>query len=168
MRNRSNFVEEGQKLGILTVGQLVYDVQSHPLFISTPKSYLQHGRLRECLCECGVVKLFSENVIATGQLRSCGCRRQRTREIAHTERAGRLAKKAKLRDLVNQIKTTQEQIHLLQTKPGHLRGTPEHTRELRELGDKLRSLNAKKAYYSRKISPQEVWNRDKDKVSESE
>src|SRR5678809_600452 len=97
MRNGSVTVTEGQKFGLITVGMLVYNVQDHALFLTTPYSYLQHGRLRECQCDCGEIILYSENVLSSGQIKSCGCLRQKKREELHLQREAREQRKANRR-----------------------------------------------------------------------
>lgn len=66
-------IRAGEVFGRLTVGDWVRNVRQHELFDSTPKSYLKHGSLRECHCECGGRKLVSESALRAGFARSCGC-----------------------------------------------------------------------------------------------
>ncbi len=109
----------GLQLGMLTVGDLVRFVQDHPLFLETPISYLQQGRLREVLCECGTIRLISESILATGRLKSCGCYRQSLREKASQHRFQKVEKQATRKILVEKIRIAQAQLVALKSAPSH-------------------------------------------------
>lgn len=150
MRIESIPIDEGQKFGILTVGPLVRGVQDHPLFITTPQSYLQHGRLRECVCDCGVIILYSENVLSSGQIRSCGCIRRKRREEAHLQKESREKHKAHIRDIAYKIKVAQSRLKFLQNRPAHMVNTPANNLEIDALGLELRKLFGAKSAATRR------------------
>lgn len=150
MRKGSIPVFEGQKFGIIRVGPLVEWVFDHALYSETPLSYLKHGRLRECTCECGKTRLYSENVLSSGQLKSCGCLRLKRQERAMEDRAEREKAKSHLRDIRHRISQAQSRLRFLQSKPAHMRTVDENL-EIVALGPELRKLFAMKGHASRKV-----------------
>ncbi len=130
MAERLEFVDTGTVIGRLTVGELVRNVQEHPLFLETAVSYLKQGRLREVLCSCGVIRLISESILYTGRIQSCGCLRREIRANATEGKFRRLTIQQEKKILTGQIQLDQlklrqlrmaflpdeEQIAQLQTK----------------------------------------------------
>lgn len=147
------FVSEGTLIGRITVGELVRNVQTHPLYVETPVSYLQQGRLREVYCSCGQVRLVSESILATGRVQSCGCLRQEIRQAASQGKLERLKKKAAKRANNDAIRYEQEQLRILQRAPIHIRDE----KAIEECGKRLRSLFARKALLNRKESHKEAF-----------
>lgn len=138
-------VFSGVKIGILSVGELVTDIKNHPLYYDTRASYLTHWRVRECLCDCGVVKLYSENALSSGHIQSCGCLRMRMRQESWERKQAKALKKEKRKDLKHRISMLTDKISLLQLAPTHLRN---HLK-IDQLAKEKRSLQASLAYLSR-------------------
>lgn len=103
-------INTGLRIGRLCVGDLVRFVQTHPLFLETPTSYLQQGRLRECACDCGQVRLFAESILATGRIQSCGCLRQEIRAAAAEGKLKRLQVKGAQTSNTVQIQIEQQRL----------------------------------------------------------
>jgi hypothetical protein len=143
-------IYEGQKFGILSVGPLVRWAREHPLFDLTPSSYIIHGRLRECYCDCGEMKLYSECALQTNSIKSCGClKRKRNMESAE-EKLKREEKKARKREINHRIRQTQAKLKVYQQLPVPLRDQPKYVQEMDLLAAELRKLFSMKAYANRK------------------
>lgn len=157
MRDSDVFVYPGQRIGQLVVVDLVRHVQTHPLYLTTPISYLRQGRLYECLCDCGQAVLYSESVLAPGTLKSCGCLRQakaRKRLEARQDKEKRLAHKKEIR---SRIKDLQKQLKALKTSPDHIRLSQETNLEMTRIGSELRKLYAHIGHVNRKANPDIEW-----------
>ncbi len=145
---------DGAIVGKLTVGDLIRDLRNHPLFDETPKSYLHQGRLRECHCECGIIRLLPEAILASGRLQSCGCYRYEVRMKAQKDKIDRLKRKAEKQYLVSQIKYEQARLRHLQV----VRVPMRDEKAITECGAILRSLFARKNQLNRKETHKEVWD----------
>lgn len=139
------------KFGLITVGELVFNVQQHPLYLTTAQSYLQHGRLRECMCDCGEMVLYSENVLSSGQIKSCGCARLKYREKLSEERESREEKRKRLRQIRCDLANAQARLRVLQQKPIHLRQTKEVSEEIDQVAGEIRKLIAMRTHATRKV-----------------
>lgn len=143
---------EGQKVFKLTVGPLVFDVQNHPLYLTTPPSYVQQGQLRECLCECGQYVLYSEAALLAGRIRSCGCLKRKMLEDRCSQREDKDLKSSLRRDIKHLISQAQHRLKTIQAKPSSLR-TKSLNQEESWLAERLRKLFALKGYANRKVVP---------------
>jgi len=150
MQKKKLFISDGMRVGILTVGELVYNVQEHPLFYLTKQSYLQHGRLRECRCDCGQTVLYSENALQSGTLKSCGCLREKRRSEAFQNRISNEKKRIHRMEITQRIRAAQLRLKTLQSAPEHLRNTPENNMAISQLATELRKLFAMKGRVNRK------------------
>lgn len=100
----SLYIIEGLCIGRLVIGLSVSNIRDHILYIETPLSYINQGKLRECFCNpelggCGRSKLIPERVLATGRVKSCGCLREQIRLNAidsKVKRAGFTREKSQL------------------------------------------------------------------------
>jgi hypothetical protein len=146
----TKLIFQGRKCGILTVGDLVFDVASHPQYLTTPRSYISHGRLRECLCACGQTVLYSENALTIGGVKSCGCLRLKKRAADHDRKAKADKVKGLKQEINLLIKQAQSRLRISQTKPSHLRGLATRKQE-EQLGAQLRKLFQLKGYAGRAI-----------------
>jgi hypothetical protein len=136
----TKYVETGAKIGRLTVGELAQDVINHPLLPETSMGYLHQGRLRECLCECGTVKLIPEVTLAAGRVKSCGCLR---REIITKSLEEKLAYRNALNEkriVSSEIQKIQIEFRLERNKDSRLRDESKIT----EIAARLRQLFARK------------------------
>ncbi len=156
-RNDKLMITEGMTIGRLTVYGLVRNIQEHPLYVETPLSYLRQGRLRECVCDCGFIKLICESALSTGRIMSCGCLKAEIRAKSALEAVTRLEKKALRSQINNAIKIEQVRLKSLQMVNVHYRDE----KAIDACGTRLRSLFAQKAIANRKPgnSPKEVWQR---------
>ncbi len=133
--------EIGQRFGRLVAGDLVRFVQEHELFHETPVSYLQQGRLRECLCDCGQRRLISESILASGRIQSCGCLRQ-------DQRAKAAERKIKNLNLKLAKSTNLASIQIEQTRLRSLKMTSVYSRDEKAIADcaaRLRKLFTERA-----------------------
>jgi hypothetical protein len=146
MRKGSISVDDGQRIGRLLVGDLVRNVQSHPLFIETRASYLKHGRLRECQCDCGNQVLYSENVLSSGQIKSCGCLKRLKQDAASRKRESVVNKKNFMKILNTKIENFQRRLKFLKTTPVHLRNTQDINLEIQYISTELRKLFGMKGH----------------------
>lgn len=133
-------------MGTLTVGELVRDLKNHPLYHETPTSYLSQYKLWECHCDCGNVKLFSENVLSAGELRSCGCLRMKMRQEAWERKKALAQRKAHKREIQFKLSCAMDKLAVLKLAP------PGHRNELllEETGKEIRRLRSMKAFANRK------------------
>lgn len=152
-RNDKLFITDGTVIGRLTVGDLIRDVSSHPLYPETAQSYLKQGRLREVHCECGTVRLVAESILATGRLQSCGCLRTEIRNAARQQGIDNLKKKAEKSQCTWDIQIAQAELKRLQAVPAQNRDE----KAIDEIASKLRKLFAKKALLNRKESHKDTW-----------
>lgn len=141
-------VQPNLKIGILTVGDLVSNVKSHPLYDQTPPSYLAQWRLYECYCECGNVKLISENALQKGEIKSCGCVRLKKRQEAWEKRQQARDKKNKKSEIKYQLATARDKLALLQMAPIHQRNQP----VIEETAGLVRKLQAMLGHLNRSTS----------------
>lgn len=84
-------------MGKLTLVGPVDDLSIVPL--TTPRSYLVQGSLWACLCDCGEVAYYPENVLKRQMVKSCGCIRYAGLQRAFLDSG----KKTELADLRRQI-----------------------------------------------------------------
>ena len=133
MRNSLASVETGQRVGLLTVGDLVLNVQNHPLFIETQASYLKHGRLRECRCDCSNLVLYSENILRAGHVKSCGCLRLKRQMNAARKRESTVNKKIHMREINTKIANLQSRLKCLKAAPAHMRNSQESNLEMADI-----------------------------------
>ena len=152
MKKPKLLVVEGKKTGQILIGSLVRDVQNHDLYLLTPQSYLQHGRLRECYCDCGQVVLYSEYILSSGEIKSCGCLRKRKQESAFVIRVEREKLKAERKSLDQQIRAKQHELKILHSAPQHIRLTKESGAKEEAIAADLRKLFAMKAHATRRIN----------------
>lgn len=152
-RNEKIFITDGTRIGRITVGNLVRDIQAHPLYEITPVSYLKQGRLREVHCDCGADRLVAESILATGRLQSCGCLRQEMRMQARQRGVDNLQKKAEKARIQLDIQILQAQLKL------EMGRHPSFRDELKidQLASQLRSLIARKGVLNRKETHKEVY-----------
>lgn len=150
MRNGSVSVQTGDRFGRIVVGELVRNVQEHPLFIETRISYLRHGRLRECKCDCGTLILYSENVLSSGQIKSCGCLKMIKSEKAHRNRLSQAEKKIHQREINTRIANFQSRLKVLKSTPSYLH-TPTHNKEMQDIAAQLRSLFVSKGHATKDL-----------------
>lgn len=143
----------GLRIGRLEVGDLVYNVREHELYLTTPFSYLQQGRLYQVLCDCGQSRLISESILASGRIQSCGCLRQELRVKSSQAKVERLRKEATKIANNNNIKIEQARLKSLQLTPIR------DEKAIEECGAKLRKLFAQKATLNRKETQKETWVR---------
>jgi hypothetical protein len=146
MKSRKEIITNS-KLGRLTIGELVRYVQEHELFIETPQSYLQHGRLRECTCECGNIKLISEYALNTGRVKSCGCLRQSLRVSAADKRLEKMKLVGKKSQVSNQIRIEQARLKTLKLQPIPYRDE----NAIEECATNLRSLFGQRGILTQKV-----------------
>jgi len=138
------------KIGRLTIGELVQYAVEHPLFIVTRLSYIQQGRLYECECDCGQQVLISENSLATGFVKSCGCLLREKREQAHNKTLVKEEIKRQKRELNYKIKEAQIKLKTLLMQPIHIRQSKESNLAVTETAAELRKLFALKGHVTRK------------------
>lgn len=154
----------GVRIGRLEIGDLVFNVQEHSLFEETPKSYLQQGRLREVICDCGTHRLISESILASGRVRSCGCLRQEIHMRSSEAKIDRLRKKAAIHANNNNIKIEQLKLKTLQLAPVYMRDE----KKIEDCSIRIKKLFAQKALLARKESHKETWERIKNKVAQTD
>lgn len=143
-------VDAGVRIGRLLIGELVRFVQDHELFYLTPTSYLQQGRLRECVCDCGQRRLISESILATGRLQSCGCLRAEIRSSASMSKVKRLQDKAEQTNLQLQIQIEQAKMRALTMTPVPYRDEKECQKTI----EILRQLYLQKGALTRRLNLQ--------------
>lgn len=139
-------ISPGVKIGFLTVFELVKDLKAHPLYYDTPSSYLKHWKLWECHCECGSVKLISENVLSMGEVQSCGCLKAKKRQDAWERKQQALAKKNHLREINTQLAIARDKFYLLRAAPAG-KHSPE---AIEEAARQMRHWSAMKSAAMRK------------------
>lgn len=142
-------VYPGLKIGFLTVAELVSDPKNHPLYYDTPPSYLKHWRLWECHCDCGQVKLISNNVLSLGEVQSCGCLKAKKRQDAWERKQQALAKKNHLREINTQLAIAKDRFYLLRAAPAG-KHSPE---AIEEAAKAMRHWSAMKSAAMRKRPP---------------
>lgn len=147
------FITDGTVVGRLTVGDLVRDISTHPLYELTPISYLRQGRLREVHCECGEVRLVAESILSTGRLQSCGCLRTELRMAARERGVANLQKKAEKARVRLDIQILQAQLRLELAKDVRTRDE----KKVDRLASELRKLFARKGVLGRKETHKETW-----------
>ncbi len=103
-------ITEGCSVGRLSVGQLVFNIRYHPLFEETPISYIRQGRLRECTCACGKVKLISEKSLESGRVLSCGCLKREKSIIAAQNRLKHVNNSEEKKRIVQEIRSEQARL----------------------------------------------------------
>lgn len=140
-------IETGMRLGRLFIGDLVRHVQEHPLYLETPVSYLQQGRLRECICDCSNMRLIAEAILATGRVKSCGCLRQEIRAKASQKKVGRLEVKAAKANLLHRIKIEQAKLQALKMQPVYTRDEE----AILECAARIRQLFSQQGILTRKL-----------------
>jgi hypothetical protein len=155
MRKEVIRISTGTKYGFLTIGDLVHDVVSHPLYLTTPPSYVHQGALRECQCDCGMIVLYSENALVSGRLKSCGCLRRKRNAKAMQESLDRDQVRANKKEITFRIAQLQHRLRTIQSTPASLRN-PQVNQEERNIADKLRRFYALKGYANRKDVPNET------------
>lgn len=147
MQNQRLFITEGTQIGRLTVGPYVQWLQNHPLFLTTPKSYLKQGKLREVKCACGQSRLIAESILSTGRIQSCGCLRAELREQAAGLREEYFRLKQQQKQLTFEIKEAQRKLKTLQNTPVPFR----NEKEIEECGAKIRQLFQASGEVDRKL-----------------
>lgn len=147
MSNQKPLIFPGMKIGLLEVGDLVRNVKDHPLYPETPLSYIAHWRLFECHCECGAVKLISENALSGGKVKSCGCIRARQRQEAWERRQSKAQRKQHKREISFRLSCAMDKLSLLRLAPPGLRDET----KIEEIGVEIRKLRAMKAFANRKV-----------------
>jgi len=157
MRDPSAFPEllhPGYQIGLLTLVELVRNLQGHKLYATTPVSYMKQGRVWECKCQCGNSVLYSENALTSGRLKSCGCVKKGKSQKAFDLREEATQRKVKARTIRLRIFELQQKLKSIQSLPGYLRNIPEYNLEVQAISDELRSLFAQKGYVNLRIKPQ--------------
>lgn len=163
---RSNriFVAEGSLVGRLSVGPLVYNVREHPLYTETPISYIKQGRLHECTCSCGQVKLIAERVLETGRVQSCGCLKlERSRMAEIRKQTSSLTAEAR-KQLTQEIKSEQKRLkyYLSQFAPDQERITQIREKIKLLMAQRLSTVNFKKN------AQQRIYRKDRKLLEEVE
>ena len=121
-------------VGRLSIGPLVFNVREHPLFTETPISYVKQGRLRECICACGQVRLIAERVLEAGRIQSCGCLKQERSRLAKIRKqTSSLTAEAK-KQITQEIKIDQKRLKY------YLAQTPVDTGRVFQIREKLKTL----------------------------
>ncbi len=132
---------EGTVCGRLTLGPLVRWVQDHPLFLTTPHSYLRQGRLREVTCSCGEMRLLSESVLVSKRVQSCGCLQREIR----SNRANHKLLRTQI-EYNKQITTGKIRLEQLRLKTLQLQQVPlRDEKAIEECGAEIRRLFALKS-----------------------
>lgn len=149
MPNHRISIQTGMAVGRLTVGELVRYVQDHPLFLETKPSYLQQGRLRECTCKCGNIRLIAESILASGRIQSCGCLRQEIRAAAANKGISRMVLKEDRKYVTGQIRIEQARLKALQLAPV----TTRDEKAISECSERLRGLFRKRGLLTSKSRP---------------
>lgn len=139
-------ISPGVKIGFLEVGDLVTNVKDHPLYYETPHSYLTHWRLYECVCICGKVRLYSESVLAQGEIKSCGCLKEAKRQAAYEEKEKALQRKNHKREITHQLAMAMDKLSIMLKAPLGVRNQV----VIDETQARIRHLRAMKAYANRK------------------
>ena len=134
----------GLRIDRLTIGELVRHVQTHPLFIETPVSYLQQGRLREAVCDCGKVRLIAESILASGRLKSCGCLRKEIRQRTAQKKLNKTQRQGQRKIVAQQLKMEQAQLAVLKS------ASHRDDQAIEESGEKIRELIKLHATLARK------------------
>lgn len=148
MEKEKRLIVTGERLGRLTIGDLVRDVQNHELFLITPMSYTKQGRLREVYCDCGQTRLVAESILATGRLQSCGCLRAEIRSKCAEGKMERMRIKQRRQAINSEIKIQQVRLKSLQIQPVVIRDE----KAIDDCSAYLRRLFAQKASLSRKLN----------------
>lgn len=154
MTNPANpklIISTGMRLGLLQIGDLVLNVQEHPLFSETPISYLQQGKLRACACDCGRVRLFAESILAANRLRSCGCVRAKIRQGAAEGKLDRMTRAVRKQQVTQALQLEQQKLRILQMAP-----IPRDEKSILECAMKIRSLYAQRRNLTRNKTPSKV------------
>lgn len=138
-------ISPGSKIGILEVGDLVRDVKNHPLYPDTPLSYISHWRLFECHCQCGTVRLYSENVLVNGHVKSCGCIRAKLRQEAYVKKQKKAEKAQHKREIKFRLACARDKLALLMLAPHGIRNQD----KIDETAAEIRKLQAMKAFANR-------------------
>ncbi len=142
----------------------MYGVRQHPLYEATKRSYVLHGRLRECQCDCGTLILYSELALRSGNVKSCGCLRKLLLEQAYQQRLNGEGIKAKLKILGCKIRQAKRDLAIHLSMPVHMRDTPENKIKLDLIAATLRNFLAQAKELRgpvKKISPEEAARRRK-------
>lgn len=152
MRKEVISISDGTKYHFLTVGPIVFDVCSHPLYLTTPISYVAQGAVRECTCECGNQVLYSENALVSGRVKSCGCLRKARNEKAHQEKLVRDSFKLVKKEILLAIQQAQQELRVIQASVG----SAQRNKDMDAVAMKLRKLFALKGYANRKDTPRDT------------
>lgn len=137
-RNARFLIVEGGKIGRLSIGPIVYDIRNHPLFVETNISYIRQGRLRECYCDCGSVKLIAERILETGRVLSCGCfKREKSAQKVLRDQAEVDSAEARKR-LTREIRSAQYSLRWHQAQP------LKDENKIEQIGTRIRELILKK------------------------
>lgn len=133
-RNEKINVVSGIRIGRLTIGELAHWVKEHPAYELTPISYLRQGRLRECFCDCGEIRLISETHLATGRIKSCGCLRRERKELGLKKKVSKIEMEMEQARLTGQLRM--EQAKLAQQRAALVKDEDriaEHVTRIREI-----------------------------------
>jgi hypothetical protein len=149
MRSQTIPVIEGSKSGMVVIGPLIYDVSNHEFYLTTPASYLRHGRLRECYCDCGNTVLYSENVLSSGQVKSCGCLRKTLRLQAHALREQKETLLAEKMRINTELKIKQAELRRILSSPN--RTNKESQLRETQVAAEIRNLITAKGHVTRKL-----------------
>lgn len=139
-------INTGLRIGKLLVGDLVRNVQQHELFEETPISYLQQGRLREVVCDCGKRRLIAESILATGRIKSCGCLRASMISGASNRKLEKLQVKADKALVTSTLAVEQQKLKMLQKVQVPARDE----KAIQECMARIRSLIARRAILTKK------------------
>lgn len=137
--NEKILVHPGVKIGRLTVGELVPGVKTHPCYETTPISYLRQGRLRECVCDCGEVRLVSETHLATGKIKSCGCLKKERKALSERQQISKLELKLQNDRIMGQLRMEQGRLK------GYQNALVKDERKIAECAARIRELISQKA-----------------------
>lgn len=165
MRNYKEKFNIGDRVGQLTIGEMISRPQDHPSFDSTPRSYLRHGRLRECHCECGKVVLYSEAALRSPTLRSCGCLKIVSEEERYHRKQDQANYQSKIASIDHEIDQARRALKLVLDRPWMLKQLPEFDKDKEQAWIRLNKWQAQKRL-AKRLRAEELQARAKDpKVS---
>lgn len=151
MDNSRPIINPGLRIGLLTVGDLVRNVQSHPLFPEIKVSYLRQGRLRECICDCGKEVLYSEAALACGRVKSCGCLRQARWDRKAQDASQLNTVKKDILEIRGEIQSAKLGLSKWKLQPITYRDSLEGRKECTELADRVRQLYGRLGNATKKL-----------------